>query len=455
MDIKSRFLTLRGIVEADRASKPWNADQEGDGIHHTCGAWARPKDWVSCRAVGLSSMRIIKLNRKQLAVLASEIEAIGLDPSYPLSLWPDFFGMWHHFAAVNAEPERGDYHSGNADNFLKLFAQPDDVEESLSRLSTDLVDSQVQQLLEERSSEWVLKNRKTDRHGNQILEFNFEDEFQRRLVFEKRMLAAEKLVEGFSAAIHKCSHPPKRQCQVCEAEYLPQASYRLASSMPPVLCPRCADVMSGDVLWQYAARALPGNSEISELIVSDLTMFTETFGVIPASNYNPRKLLRASYLSGWEGGELPNELLAVGLLPNSNAAKAVFGNWPALLDAAGLLEGTRSGYGGYRSYATDGHLCLSLSERAICEFFSSQGTSHEKEVLYPHHPDLNPNTLLRCDYKVEGEWIEFAGRMVDPSYAKRMTDKSEILRVSGYELTVVTPETLDEFFLVRSKKISP
>lgn len=453
MDIQSRFLMLREMAEADRASRPWSADQEGDGIHHTCGAWARPKGWVSCRAVGLSSMRVIKLNETQLKVLSAGVEKIGLDPTYPLSLWPDFFGMWHHFAAVNAQPERGGYHSGNADNFLKLFAHPDDVEESLSRLSTDLVDSQLQQLLEERSSEWVVKNRTTDWHGKEIAG-SFEDKFGQRLAFEKRMLAAEKLVEAFSAAIHKCTHPPKRRCQVCEAEYLPQASYRVASLMPPVLCPRCADVLFGDVLWQYASREFPGNPEISELLVSGLTLFFETFGVIPSSNYNPKRLVRASYLSGWEGGEMPIDLLAVGLLPNRHAAKVVFKDWAALLDAAGLLEGNRSGYGGYRSYAADGHLCLSLSERAICDFFSSQGISHEKEVSYPHHPVLNPRTLLRCDYKVEEEWIEFAGRMADPSYAKRIAEKTQILRSSGYELTVVTPETLDEFFLVRSNKIS-
>jgi hypothetical protein len=453
VDIKERFLQLREIAEADRASKPWNADQEGDGIHHTCGAWARPKDWVSCRAVGLSSMRVIKLKEKQLAVLLAELDTIGLDPTYPLSLWPDFFGMWHHFAIVNAEPESGDYNSGNADNFLKLFAHPENVEESLSRLSTDLVDSRLQHLLEERSSEWVLKNRTTDWHGNEINDFNFEDEFQRRLAFEKRMLAAEKLVEAFSAAIHKCTHPPRRRCQVCEGEYLPQASYRLARSMPPVLCPRCTDVLSGDVLWQYAAREFSGNPGIAELVVSGLRLFYETFGVIPSSDYNPKKLLRASYLAGWEAGEFPLELLAVGLLPNRNTAKAVFGDWPSLLDATGLLEGTRSGYGGYRSYATDGHLCLSLSERSICEFFTAQGMDHEKEVFYPRHPELNPNALFRCDYKVDDEWIEFAGRMSDPSYAKRMADKTEILRISGFELTVLTPENLDEFFLIRSNKI--
>lgn len=452
MDIKNRFLRLREIAEADRASRPWNADQEGDGIHHTCGAWARPKDWVSCRAVGLSSMRVIRLNEKQRTVVSAELERTGLDPTYPLSLWPDFFGMWHHFAILNAEPETPDYNSGNADNFLKLFANPGNVEESLSRLSTDLVNSHLQKFLEERSSEWVEKNRTTDWHGN-IIEGSFEDKFQHRLAFEKRMLAAEKLVEAFSAAIHKCTHPPKRQCQVCEAEYLPQASYRVAPLMPPVLCPRCADVMSGDVLWQYAAREFPGNTEVAELVVSGLKLFYDTFGVIPSSNYNPRKLVRASYLSGWEGGEMPIELLAVGLLPNRNAAKVVFEDWPALLNAAELLEGSRSGYGGYRSYATDGHLCLSLSERAMCEFFSSQEIPHEKEVPYPHHPVLNPRTLLRCDYRVEDEWIEFSGRMADPSYAKRISEKTQILQGSGYELTVVTPETLDEFFLIRSNKL--
>ena len=93
-----------------------------------------------------------------------------------------------------------------------------------------------------------------------------------------------------------------------------------------------------------------------------------------------------------------------------------------------MLSERKSGRGGYQSIATDGHLCLSLGERAICEYLSKNDLTHDKEPMYPYHEVLNPNNLLRGDFLVNGTIIEFAGMMSNPDYALRMETKQKLAK---------------------------
>ena len=73
--------------------------------------------------------------------------------------------------------------------------------------------------------------------------------------------------------------------------------------------------------------------------------------------------------------------------------------WTDWLAHAGLLtDGVRTGRG-VAVTAKDGHLCRSLLERQIDDFFHDNGIVHEPEPPYPFDAELNLNGY-RADWKL-------------------------------------------------------
>lgn len=110
-----------------------------------------------------------------------------------------------------------------------------------------------------------------------------------------------------------------------------------------------------------------------------------------------------------------------------------------LFDKAKVLEimNQRRGIGGYKSIASNGVACSSLGERMIAEFLIDKQIIFEKEPLYPHHAAYNPNTAMRADFKVGNLWVELAGMMNLPEYAKKMENKKLLGRSLGLELLIL------------------
>jgi hypothetical protein len=79
-----------------------------------------------------------------------------------------------------------------------------------------------------------------------------------------------------------------------------------------------------------------------------------------------------------------------------------------------------------------------LPEKAIDDWFTEHHISHEKEPIYPYHPDLNPSNM-RADWKVEGVLIEYTGLMEEPDYASKMDAKLELCRESNLKLIILYP----------------
>ena len=125
-----------------------------------------------------------------------------------------------------------------------------------------------------------------------------------------------------------------------------------------------------------------------------------------------------------------------------------FSNWLQCLTLAGVLDdGHRKTSRGIQCLANDGHLCLSLGEKAIDDWLSSHNIAHEKESLYPFDEDLNPNKLSRTDWKIGNTFIEYAGLMTNQDYANKMKRKKLLTEKSGIILLVIEPVdlfTLDE-----------
>jgi hypothetical protein len=160
-------------------------------------------------------------------------------------------------------------------------------------------------------------------------------------------------------------------------------------------------------------------------------IYSDYFGFIPTGGNQKRKVMNELFRSGIDDQELQYAMKVSSLLPWKDSVNLLFGSWAHMLEAAGLLSARQRGRGGHQSIATDGHHCLSLGERAICEYLTKNGVEHGKEPLYPHHEKLNPNGLMRGDFLVHGTIIEFAGMMSNKEYAERMSNKQKLAKLSN------------------------
>ena len=101
--------------------------------------------------------------------------------------------------------------------------------------------------------------------------------------------------------------------------------------------------------------------------------------------------------------------------------------WTRILIDAGLADtGIRASRGTILK-AVDGHLCLSMQEKAVDDFLHQHGIDHAREPLYPFDKQLNPNTRRRADWILsDGTFVEMWGMPDDAAYANRMFEKIEL-----------------------------
>ncbi|MCX2184192.1 hypothetical protein KV205_27210 [Streptomyces sp. SKN60] len=129
-------------------------------------------------------------------------------------------------------------------------------------------------------------------------------------------------------------------------------------------------------------------------------------------------------------------------LTTARPARPVRG-WSDWLRLAGVLDGgVRQGRGTV-SVASDGHLCRSLFERHVDDFFHHHRVPHEPEPHYPRHEELN-TTGLRADWLLtDGTYVEALGLLGQETYAEKARRKAELARVSGIRLVTVTDRDLE------------
>jgi len=82
-------------------------------------------------------------------------------------------------------------------------------------------------------------------------------------------------------------------------------------------------------------------------------------------------------------------------------ARDSFGTWNSAIEAAGFKPNPVMF--AKRHIARDGHMCDSLAEKIIDEWFYSKRISHERSVPYPEKHKLT------CDFVVDKTFIEFFG----------------------------------------------
>ncbi len=125
--------------------------------------------------------------------------------------------------------------------------------------------------------------------------------------------------------------------------------------------------------------------------------------------------------------------------------------WTDWLAQAGLLtDGVRTGRG-VTVIAKDGHLCRSLLERQVDDFFHDQGIAHDPEPNYPFDAEHNLNGY-RADWKLaDGTFVEALGFPKDPAYMSKADKKIQLAARYGISVVTVTHADLNKLAVVFKK----
>lgn len=254
-----------------------------------------------------------------------------------------------------------------------------------------------------------------------------------------------------------CSHFEKSECIICSREFYPQCDREWVNRVPPVFCQLCLQ-MGFSASTDFFRRIGFSQLQRKENFIEGVRIYADYFGFIPAVGFQKRKAIQQLSQAGMDSGELSYAIKVSSLLPWTETTNKIFGSWAHFLEEAGLLANRQRGKGGHQSIATDGHLCLSMGERTICEFLHKNGIDHSREPLYPYDQDLNPNNLLRGDFLVGELIIEFAGMMSNTEYASRMRNKEKLAKKCGIPWLKLETAKLDELreiiFLIEAKQRS-
>ena len=187
----------------------------------------------------------------------------------------------------------------------------------------------------------------------------------------------------------KCDHFEERSCNLCGKEFYPQAHYEWPGVSRPEYCGYCLQLAfhSGFGTFEYENPGLNYQNfnltkeEVLANFKFGMRGFVEYTGFIPTARFTAKNLRNIS-LVDMVSNIADEYLMWWSVLPRPFFITQYFESWAHLLDYSDLLSGTKSkGRGGYRSIASDGHLCLSISEREICEYLSRNNIVHEKEPL--------------------------------------------------------------------------
>ena len=265
-----------------------------------------------------------------------------------------------------------------------------------------------------------------------------------------------KFFEFFCEDFFNCTHFSITKCALCDASFYPQTQRNWPFVLPPSYCDFCVSMAFHKCSPDFLHYKLPFDSVRMNSIFA-VQAFTSLFGFVPSGKIRREKLFAKHLRETIDLEELSTALKVLTILPSKELANEIFGSWAHLLAEADLLKLTNRGTGGYRSIASDGHLCLSLGERAICEYLTLKDIPHTKEPLYPKHKTLNPNNLMRADFLIGEVFVEFAGMMSNPEYATRIKAKRRLAKEKGIpwfkleSVEIEDLETLEQFLFELTK----
>jgi len=124
----------------------------------------------------------------------------------------------------------------------------------------------------------------------------------------------------------------------------------------------------------------------------------------------------------------------------SDASIYYFGSWNNAVIAAGFTphrSHSQCMYKRINTKAIDGHLCDSISEAIIDNWFTEQNINHERNVSYPE-------TKHKADWRIQNLiFVEYFGLAKDsPRYDRAIRIKKDICREHGIKLIDIYPSDL-------------
>ena len=220
------------------------------------------------------------------------------------------------------------------------------------------------------------------------------------------------------------------RCLLCGRLLHQSRSYLLAAADQSFFCYPCIRET-----WWSAPRDLP-----PEDTKDYVGRIAELIGRVPRATFGKAR----SDFFGLPPERLAKVLRAFKGRPTDSAVRTHFGSWFGALVASGVLPaGTEQGMRGIRSIAMDGHLCLSLGERTICDFFHRHAIVHEREPQYPG------DRGFRADWLVGEYFIEYLGLSGEADYDERTKQKELMLSCHGRKLIKIFPKDLADGAFVR------
>lgn len=259
------------------------------------------------------------------------------------------------------------------------------------------------------------------------------------------IIAARGMAE-FVGARFDISVQAQISCVLCGEDFWPQEidDFNIARFGAPRYCKTCLNSVSNRVdPWGVPSLS---SAESKTAALDCVHLFFQLTGLHPTSTAKKPSVAHASdeVRDRW--------VMACMMLPGSETVKRHFKDWTSMLAEAGVLEEMpRRGHSGYRSVANDGHVALSTAERLICDFLDANEIEHEKEPLYPVDEELNPKGLLRADWKIGNQLVEFAGRMSDKKYAENIARKQQLANQHGIDLLVLLPTDVRKLEYVKDQ----
>lgn len=231
--------------------------------------------------------------------------------------------------------------------------------------------------------------------------------------------------------------PQTRDCLMCKERFV-------EDSLPVALVTRlgverlefCAPCLRDTVLQGTGD---PGVSR--DAICTYLRDLAALIGSVPAQGFGEG----LDDLHDLETNERVALLHLLRRKPTVGRVKEIFGSWLGALVQAEILEdGARRTSRGVQTIAKDGHVCLSLGEKTICDSFYAQRIAHEKEPRYPQ-------SNYRGDFLVGNTIVEYFGLAGDAEYDAKIVEKTRLCKQHGIPLVAVYPRDLASRTLFVSK----
>jgi len=287
-----------------------------------------------------------------------------------------------------------------------------------------LFDEIYEKLTDEELRRWI-KNEKYRFHDEEKLLKHDPNPERLKGMIRFYVIALAK-ARGFNKLMGK---PKRRKCLLCNNKFDQDAMpiplfERLGEDFDRVRF--CAPCLTSHIFS-------PGKDEMKkEDILEYIRNLTNVIQRIPHANFGERK----SDFLGFTDDERTEIFRLIKDRPSRKAIKKHFSTWFEALVTAGVIEGdARRNARGIQCLGKDGHTCLSLGEKTICDLLHDLGIKHNKEVKYPEGN-------YRADFEVNGVFIEYFGLDGDPDYDKKSKIKQQICKKHGITLISVYPKDL-------------